>query len=218
MVFQVEHNYFTVHWSPVGVSSEGGQFGLRFAGSALTAQADIDAAAAQVKTWWTNAATNLQPNYNLNTVKCARIGPDGKYVPGATVWQGNVVQPALAGGTGGIQFPLQCAAVATLRTAFASGLAHSGRIYLPPLAGLLSSSQQWTQSMVNASNAQLGTMLSNLSGGPLGTLTIMSFGNAAVPIGPAHQVLSCTMDGRPDVQRRRAAQITPTVGTAALIA
>lgn len=218
MVYQVVHNYFTVHWSPVGITSEGGQFGLRFAGPALTAQADIDAAAAQVKTWWTNAGANLQPNFNLNTVKCARIGVDGKYVPGATVWQGNVIQPALAGGTGGIQFPLQCAAVATLRTAFASGLAHSGRIYLPPLAGLLSSSQQWVQSMVNASNTQLGIMLSNLSGGPLGTLTIMSFGNASTPIGPANPVTACSMDGRPDVQRRRAAQVTPTVGTLALIA
>jgi hypothetical protein len=170
MTFAAAHNYLTVHWSPTGVTTEGGQFGLRFAGPVFATQGDADAyavaAAATAKTWWQDPVMNLQPNYNLVSVKVARIGADGKYVPGAPIGVGAVVQPAVAGGTGGIQFPLQMATVATLRTGVAVGLAHSGRIYLPPLSGLLSSSQQWTQSMVNAANARLATFLTALSAPP----------------------------------------------------
>ena len=212
MTFAIAHNYLTVHWTASGVS-EGGQFGLRFDGAPLTAQADIDAIAASTKTWWQLPTTNIQPNYNLNFVKVARIDLNGDYVPGATVWIGAVAQPALSGGTGGVQFPLQCATVATIKTAVNVGLGHQGRIYLPPLAGTLSTTQQWTLSMVNAANNALATHLSILSGGPLGNLNVMSFGNAAIPVGPAHLATATQMDCRPDVQRRRAAQLVPVKGS-----
>ena len=91
MTFPAAHNYFTVHWSPTGITTEGGQFGLRFNGPLITNQADVDGFAAATKTWWQNASTNLQPNYNLNFVKVARIGTNGLYVPGAPIWQGNVI-------------------------------------------------------------------------------------------------------------------------------
>jgi hypothetical protein len=212
MTFAIAHNYLTVHWTVPNVP-EGGQFGLRFDGPALTAQSDVDAIATSTKTWWQLPTTNIQPNYNLSFVKVARINLNGDYVPGAPVWVGAVAQPALSGGTGGIQFPLQVATVATLRTAVSVGLAHAGRIYLPPLSGLLSSTQQWSTSMVNAANNALATHLSILSGGPLGNLNVMSFGNAAITVGPAHLVTATQMDCRPDVQRRRAAQLVPVLGT-----
>lgn len=216
MTFAAEHNYLTFHWSVPGVTEQG-QFGLRFAGPAMTLQSDVNGIAADAKIWWQDPTSNIQPNYNLVSVKVARIGTDGKYVPGATVWVGAVAQPALAGGTGGIQFPLQSATVATLRTAVATGLAHSGRIYLPPLSGLLNSSQQWSQTMVNASNTRLASFLSLLDGSTIGNLQIMSFGNAAIPVGPSRDVTGVQTDGRPDVQRRRAAQLSPSVGTLAAI-
>jgi hypothetical protein len=216
MTFSTAHNYLTLHWSVPNVV-EVGQVGLRFDGPAVTLQSDVDGIASAAKTWWQQATTNIQPNYNLVSVKVARIGTDGKYVPGATTWVGAVTQPALAGGTGGIQFPLQMATVHTLRTSVLTGLAHSGRIYLPPLAGLISSSQQWTQSMVNTANTALAGFLNILDGGPLGDLVVMSFGNAAIPVGPTRSVTGVQTDGRPDVQRRRAAQLTPTPGTVASI-
>ena len=216
MTFAIAHNYFTVHWGVTGVSEQG-QFGLRFDGAPLTTQVEVDGYAAQTKTWWQNSITNIQPNFNLLSVKVARIGTNGAYVPGATVWVGAVAQPAVAGGTGGVQFPLQCACVVTLRTAVAVGLAHSGRIYLPPLAGTLGTNQSWTQTMVNSSNASTAGWLSSLSGAGLGNLNVMSFGNAAISTGPAHLVTGCQTDGRPDVQRRRAAQLTPAVGALAAI-
>lgn len=211
MPFPAAHNYVTVHWTVPG-SVEGGQFGLRFISATPATQADADNIASSVRTTWVLPATNIQPNYNLAFIKVARILPSGLYDPAVPPLTGAVTQPAIAGGTSGIQFPLQSACVVTLRTAVASGLAHSGRIYLPPLAGLLSGNQLWTASMVNNFNTQMATLLSALSGSGVGVLAIMSQGNPTFPAGAVHAVTGCQTDYRPDVQRRRAAQIISTPG------
>jgi hypothetical protein len=210
MPYPSAHNYLTAHWIPVGGVGEVGQIGLRFDGAAVSPTFDLSPIAGSMNTsWWSNASVNLQPNYNLSFLRLARIGTDGLYVPGAPILDYTYSPSPLSGGTGGIQFPLQCATVVSLETGLTHGLAHSGRFYEPPLAGLLSSSQQWSTTMVNASATQTAAMLTFLNGTGMGRLSVFSKGNAAIPGGAVHAVTALHVDCRPDVQRRRAAQVTP---------
>lgn len=211
MAFPEIHNYLTVHWVPVGVS-EVGQFGLRFDGPAIT-ELELSDVAADVLTWWTSATTNLQPNYNLAFLRVARIGVDGLYVPGSVPLDYVYNPSPIAGGTGGVQFPLQSATVVSLETGVLSGLAHAGRIYVPPLAGLLSSNQQWATSMVNNMAQATADMLTGINSDISGSLQVYSKGNAAVPGGAKRAITAIHVDCRPDVQRRRAAQLTPILTT-----
>lgn len=210
MPYPSAHNYLTVHWVPVGGVGEVGQFGLRFNGAAFAADYDLTPAAGAINgSWWGLPATNLQPNYNLSFIRLARIGTDGLYVPGAPVIDYTYSPSPIAGGTGGIQFPLQCATVVSLETGLTHGPAHSGRIYTPPLAGLLSSSQQWSTTMVNNSAIQTANLLTFLNGVGLGRVSVFSKGTIGVPGGGVNPVTAIHVDCRPDVQRRRAAQLTP---------
>jgi hypothetical protein len=210
MTYPEAHNYLTVHWIPVGGVGEVGQFGLRFDGAAVAPSFDMAPVGGALNSpWWASASVNLQPNYNLSFLRLARIGTDGLYVPGAPILDYTYAPSPIAGGTGGIQFPLQCATVVSLETGLTHGLAHSGRIYVPPLAGLLSSSQQWSSTMVNTMSTATAAMLTALNGQGMGRLSVYSKGNAAFPTGAVNPVTAIHVDCRPDVQRRRAAQVTP---------
>lgn len=208
MAYPEAHNLLTVHWVPVGGVGEVGQFGLRYDGAAVPAF-DLSGVAGALNAWWTSPQVNIQPNYQLAFLRLARIGTDGLYVPG-TVPIDYVYSPSpISGGTGGVQFPLQCATVVSLETGVLAGLAHAGRFYMPPLAGLLSSNQQWTTTMVNQSATETALTLTTLNAQGMGTLSIYSKGNLAVPTGAVRPVTALHVDCRPDVQRRRAAQLTP---------
>lgn len=211
MVYPSAHNYFTVHWRNSGASGDEGQFGLRFAGAFPAAGAEITEAA-KVSTFWTTAVAGMPGQRLLDRVKIARIMPNGDYDPVVPPLVYNYA-PAVVG-TGpneGIK-PLQSAFVVTLLTGALSGLAHKGRIYLPALSYALDADGRWALSQVNACCNALSAMLSDLDGGPLGDLSVFSKGNAAIPGGAVRPVTQIQADNKPDVQRRRAAQMPSSKG------
>lgn len=203
MVYPAAHNYLSVHFMPSGNPEEAGQFGLRFAGPFPAAGAEVTEAA-KVSTWWTTAIAYTPSTYNLASIKIARILPSGLYDPAIAPLIYNY-SPAPAGSSAaGATLPLQAAFCVRLKTGLLSGLAHQGRIYLPPIGQLLNGNHVWSLANVNSALTPLAAMLSDLSGGPLGTLQVMSKGNGAIPGGAAHDVTAIDADTRPDVQRRRA--------------
>lgn len=120
-----------------GISTERWNTSVAFYGADQTAVSEelLEAVATTVSTWFTSAGANaplFMANVSLTEVKLNRIGPDGTYVdPVSRTW----VYPAPIVGTGGGSSAPQLAAVATLRTEFDRGLAHSGRMYLPTPSG-----------------------------------------------------------------------------------
>lgn len=200
------HNLLTIHWTTLGATGEGGQVGLRFDGPGPVSQSMVDGAAADVSAFWSGAGSQVPSTYILGFLRLARIGQNGEYVPGTQSWD-HVYAPAVAGGNAPVdQLPLQIAACETLLTGLTHGLAHSGRIYLPPLSSALDGTYNWTVASCNARINALAAMLSALNGSALGDLTVYSFGNSDFPGGASRPVTGVQMDKRPDVQRRRARQ------------
>ena len=211
MSYPNAHNYLTVHWT-YGSVSEYGQFGLRFDGGGPVTQAMVDGAAAAVQTFWSTSTARMPSQYKLAYLRLARIGTDGKYVPGTVSYDHNYAPAVSGGGTEQAIYPLQTATVATLRTGLMRGLAHGGRIYLPPLVDPLDSSYRWTTAAVNNCCNTLAAMLSSLDGSDLGELTIFSKGNADFPTGNKLPVTGVQIDTKPDTQRRRAKQLPGVYG------
>lgn len=204
MAFAREHNLLTVHWQVSGASPEVGQFGMRFDGPAVD-QAGVDAAATAVSTMWALSTVAISPLYQLTFVRGARIGTDGHYVPGTVSIDHVYPTPVNGGGTVGTPLmPLQSAFVCSLRTAVPRGIGHAGRFYMPPLQAGLDGSFNWPIASINSRLNGVSAMLSTLSGGPLGVLSVFSKGNATVNPGPVRVVDHIRADTRPDVQRRRA--------------
>lgn len=207
MTYTAAHQYLTVHWQVAG-SGEVGQFGLRFFNSAEPTQSDVDGAAAAVQTMWSAATSNIPNYYQLVFLRLARIQPNGKYASGFVPFD-HVYSPVVAGGrTSPTIFPLAVAHAVTLRTATPRGVAHAGRIYMPPLGESMDSPGTWAPAVINSRLNTLASMLSALSGSPLGTLQVMSKGTAAFPGGVSRDVTFIRSDNRPDTQRRRARQQT----------
>lgn len=205
-MFPEPHNLLTIHWTTIGATGEGGQVGLRFDGPGPVSQTMVDDAAAAVTAFWGGAGSQVPSTYLLGFLRLARIGTNGEYVPGTQSWD-HVYAPAVAGGnTPAAQLPLQVAACETLLTGLTHGLAHSGRIYLPPVASALDGTYNWTTAAANGRINALAAMLSTLSGSSLGALAVYSFGNTDFPSGAKRLVTGVRMDLRPDVQRRRARQ------------
>lgn len=210
MTYPEAHNYLTVHWDPGGGTNERGQFGLRFASASLPDQAMVDGAAAAVQTWWTAATSLIGAMHLLSFLRLARIGTNGQYVPG-TISYDHIYAPAVAGGGVTVnQWPLQTATCMTLRTGVSNGLAHSGRVYTPPLQKALLAGYLWPIADVTSAVNTFSAMLSSLDGSALGELSIYSKGNAAFPTGAVRPVTQVQADNRPDVQRRRASQLHGT--------
>lgn len=211
MSFPTPHNYLTVHWVIAGVT-ETGQFGLRFDGAGPVSQTMVDDAAAAVSTFWSTSTARIPSSYHLSFLRLARIDTNGKYVPG-TISYDHAYSPTVAGGAAELaQYPLQMATVCSLLTGQAHGLAHEGRIYIPPIVDVLGPTYQWTTAAINNTVNTLSAMLSTLSGSSLGTLSIFSKGNAAVPTGNKLPVTGVQLDTKPDTQRRRARGLVGTKG------
>jgi hypothetical protein len=201
--FTVAHNYLTVHFQAIGSTEEEGQFGLRFTGAFPAAGAEVTEAAT-VLTWWQNTTGGMPSTFALKNIKIARILTTGEYDPTVVPLVYNYPGPPVGGDTTSILFPLQVAFAVRLKTGLLGGLAHQGRVYLPALAAVLSGNRVWPTADVNSALNAFSAMLSSLSGGPLGTLVVMSKGNTAIPGGATHNVTAIDADNRPDVQRRRA--------------
>lgn len=220
MSYPNAHLYLTVHWSAQSSSNEFGQFGLRFDSTAPATQVLVDNCAQPVSTFWSAATNGVDFAYALQYIRLASIGTDGKYVPGSVAFDHTYPGGVAGGGSGGSAvryFPLQVAAASTLLTAMPRGQAYKGRIYLPYIATPLDGSWHWPLANCNNRTNGLAAMISALNGVMPGDAAVFSKGTKAAPTVGAKQTITGVQTGnRPDVQRRRAAQLAESysiVGT-----
>jgi len=215
MTYPNAHLYLTAHWITAGATGEVGQFGLRYDSTAPASQTLVDACKGAVQTMWSASTSAIYPDYQLQFLRLAAIGTDGKYVPGTIAYDGIYTSPVPGGGVTTItRFPLQVAQVVTLLTAMPRGQASRGRVYLPYLDDTIQSNWQWqlatTNSRVNTFSAMLSTLNTTLPG----PLTVFSKGTKAAPTtGAKHAVTQVQAGTRPDVQRRRANRQVEVRGT-----
>ena len=209
MAYASDYNYLTVHWN-LENTGEQGQFGLKFTGATLPDQAMVDGAAAAVSTFWSGSTSYIYAGHTLTFLRLVRVGVDGKYLPGAISYD-HVYSPVVQGfgpPSGTVErYPAQASHAVSLRTAVPRGIAHAGRVYLPPMAAVLGSDYKWPTASVNNRLNSFSAMLSTLSGSALGTLRVMSKGTPSHPAGQSNDVTFINSDVYPDVQRRRAKQL-----------
>lgn len=202
MPYPERHWLLTVHWNTPG---EQAQFGLRFEHADVApTQADVLSAANAVSTFWAAGTSDIPPSHVLTFLRLAQIDTNGKYVAG-TIAVDHIYSPQVAGtGSGGNIWPLQVSHVASLLTAMPRGIAHKGRVYLPPFSTGLLGTALWPTATVSSRINTFAAMLSTLDGSQLGQLMVYSKGTVAVPAGGKNAVTGTQADSRPDVQRRRA--------------
>lgn len=203
MVYPRIHQYLTVHWEVAAATLEHGQFGLRFDSLTPPTVAELEDAAEVISAFWSTSGVAIPSYYRLTGLKSATIGVDGKYPDESEPLVYDYPAPVAGGGTNVRQFPLQIAHAASLLTAAVRGRAHRGRIYLPPLAQNLDNSDQWPVSVVQPRCDGLWIMLQNLDVIMPGDLSVFS----KIGLGTQRDVTSIAVGTRPDVQRRRAAQL-----------
>jgi len=207
------HLYLTAHWTNVG-TNETGQFGLRIDSTVPASTSLVTAAAARLSTMW-GASTMTIPVYcQLIFARLAAVGTDGNYIPGTPSYDFTYATPvAGSGGLTTLNQPLQVAHVMTLRTALPRGRAHVGRVYLPPCQQTIQTNYQWPIAAINNRNNTFSAMLSGLNTDMPGKVTIFS----KIGAGAKQLVTAVNSDTRPDVQRRRAKQLTGTIGIAGVV-
>lgn len=212
MPFVRNHLYLTLHWVPSGAPLETGQCGIRFDSQAAATQALVDSCKSPVLTFWNSVNTNIGPDFVLKYLRLARIGTDGKYIPGSVAFDATISSGGAGGGTGNT-YPLQVASAATLVTAVPRGQAAKGRMFLPPLASALSTDYRYPQATADARSATLATMITALNvlmGGPA---AVLSKGTTRSSVGAVQAVTGVQHGRRPDVQRRRGKGVTELYGT-----
>lgn len=207
MVYTTAHDYLTVHWTVTSSNIEEGQFGIRFAGAGAAVQADLDAAAATIGTYWASANAMIGDDYRLASVKIARIGTDGLY-PEDSVPLLHDYSPVIPGGTSIAisQYPLQVATVVSLTTDAVRGRAHRGRVYNPPIAGNLSATYLFSEANAQTKADNFLDLITALNNDMPGNASVMS----RLGAGTTRAITGVEVGTRPDVQRRRAGRQVET--------
>lgn len=213
MAYNVSHRKVTISGALWG-GVERWSIGFRVATPATQpTQAEVNALEAPVRAWFTSTSTFIANVHNVDEIKLAPIGTDGKYPVGM---DSVVCVPATAingGGSGGSTWP-QNAFVVSLTTNVPRGRAHIGRIYLPPLrATLVPSGGIMATADVDSILAQTKIMLNAfiaLSG--VGHALVMS----NIGAGDNNQVTGLRGGLVMDTQRRRRRSIAEAYRTLAL--
>lgn len=213
MAFPRNHLYLTVHWIPSSAPLETGQFGLRFDTQAATTQALVDACKPAVQTFWAALGDLVPTDMGLKFLRLARIGTDGKYIPGSVAYDAVYGAGTIAGGGGATPiYPLQMSMVTTLKTAVPRGQGSHGRVYLPAPSSALGSDYRWPATSADARSAGLTTMVQSLNTVIGGPLVVASRGTVRGGPGLFQTVTGLQTGRRPDVQRRRARAVTELYG------
>lgn len=213
MAFPRNHLYLTVHWVPTGAILETGQFGLRFDSQAASTQALVDSCKAAVQAFWQTVGAGIPPDMSLRFLRLARIGTDGKYVPGSVAFDGNYATNGVGGNaTSTVLYPLQIATVSTLTTDVPRGQGSKGRVYLPASPSALGADYRFTAGSADARSASLATMISSLKTTLGGPCIVASRGTVSSSTGLYQAVTGVKTGRRPDVQRRRARAVTELYG------
>lgn len=207
MPYPEAHNLLTVHWYTPNVPDETGQFGLRFQSATAATAGDLAAVAGDVSAMWSASTSAIYAGHQLLFLRVARIGTDGRYVPGTVAIDYNYPTPVAGGGSGGPFNTLQAACVMSLVTAVPRGIASKGRVYRPAINSNPDTGFRWALATMNSAVNTFSAMLSALDGSALGQLAVMSKGTPAFPAGAINLVTGVKADTKPDVQRRRAKQL-----------
>lgn len=213
MVFPNSHLLVTSIWTYTGAPQEEGQFGLRFDTDQLPDQTLIDQIAQAVQFFWVTANSSIPTNFKLARVKAAVIQPDGKYPETQEPAIHDFSPTVSGGGVGASPYPLQVAHVASLLTGAERGRAHRGRVYLPPPVVNLSG-DQWSFPQTTCANraTEFAGLIDVLNGTILAPCMVFS----SVGAGTKRAVTAVAVGNRPDIQRRRAAQLTDVYSEAAV--
>lgn len=205
-----------LHWSGHG---EEGTLGWAFTGNAaLHTPAQLTAAAGAVVSAWgsirtpsskTQLLAMLDPSQTVDKVTlyeyAASSGPASEL--GITTPSGWV-------GTGGFYGPLQCSMVASLRTAKA-GASYRGRQYFPGHCQALGAS--YTGLMIQSQVDTLGQLAANM--GPEAasamatslSISTLQWGVYSPTKDEINVITSVVVDNKLDTQRRREANLKPTI-------
>lgn len=205
MVFPESHLYWTFHFTSVPSGEEGGQIGFRTTapGTPPTLGLVEDVGDA-FSTFWVSAGADVPGSYEFYRTKCALVLPSGRYDPD---FDAVVHDRTPAGGAGGANtFPLQTAHVITLLTDRTSGAAHQGRVYLPPINNTIANGV-WNGSYVTSRLTPFATFITAFNA-LISPNSVQIFSEQGA--GARRQVTAVRADGRADVQRRRARQLTST--------
>lgn len=162
-------------------------------------QAQIDALATPIQTFWNTAAIFMPVSHSLTFCKLAPIGLNGKYPDGEIAYE-HVYTPDPGPQTSPL-YPAQVALAVGLRTAVPRGRGHAGRFYLPGPASAMTSDGRHSSGIPTAINSAVRTLVLAINGatevGTVGVIT--SLGN-----GTSRAVTAIRCGQRADVIRKRA--------------
>lgn len=203
MVYPNTHLYVTLHWRMMLVTNEWGQTGFRVDMPTMPDATARDAVADATALLWGSTAMALSDNFDLQEIKFAMVGPDGLYPPGEDAIVDQYVPTIPGVDTDNSTFALQTAHVCTLKTAVERGRAARGRMYFPPPEQALSGGA-WTNTVNQNRANQVAIWLAAVNSALPGPVSVFS----NVGTGLARPVTRVEFGSRPDVQRRRARQVT----------
>jgi len=214
MVYPNEHKLLTASGTLFTGTLERWSFGLRFYDQPTfhpPTQAMVDACKPAFATWFDSAVT-IGGTHSLDTLKLATIDVNGRYPAGHSPSIATFVPPEFPA-VAAVGLPGQISMVVSLRTVKPRGIAHAGRIYLPPSSLQVGSDGRWsTAQALGAANATR-TLLNALNlVTDLGDLAVFS----DVGAGDFEYVTGVRVGRVPDTVRRRRRQLVEDYQAVAL--
>jgi len=201
MTYPIVHKLLTIGGTSYG-STEEWQFGMRIIPETVgvgPSQAQIDALATPITTFWNTAAIFMPTTHSLTFAKLAPIGINGHYPDGEIAYEH--VFTSDPGPGGGPLYPAQVALVVGLMTAAPRGRGHAGRFYLPGPASAMTSDGRHSSGIPTAINSAVRTLILAINGATeVGTVAVIT----SLGSGTSRVVTAVRCGQRADVQRRRA--------------
>ena len=213
MTYPIVHKLLTIGGTSYA-STEEWQFGMRIIPETVgvgPSQAQIDALATPITTFWNSASIFMPTTHSLTFAKLAPIGINGHYPDGEIAYEH--VFTSDPGPGGGPIYPAAVALVVGLMTAAPRGRGHAGRFYLPGPASAMTSAGLHSSGIPTAVNAAVRTLINAINGAAdVGTVGVIT----SLGSGTSRAVTAVRCGERPDIQRRRAGNQAETYQTLAL--
>jgi len=203
MTFPITHKLLTIGGTAYS-STEEWQFGMRIIPETVgqgPSQAQVDALATPISTFWNTAGMFMPTTHSLTFAKLAPIGQDGHYPPGEIAFEH--VFTADPGPGGGPVFPAAVALAVSLMTSVPRGRGHAGRFYLPGPASAMTPDGRHSTGIPAAVNAAVRTLILAInSAADVGTVGVIT----SLGSGTSRTVVRVRTGQRPDIIRRRSRQ------------
>lgn len=201
MTYPIVHKLLTIGGTSYAGTEEW-QFGMRIIPETVgvgPSQAQIDALATPIQTFWNTAGIFMPQTHSLTFCKLAPIGLNGKYPDGEIAYE-HVYTADPGPGTTPL-YPAAVALVVSLRTAAPRGRGHAGRFYLPGPASAMTSDGRHSSGIPTAVNSAVRTLVLAINGATeVGTVAVIT----SLGSGTSRAVTAIRTGQRPDIQRRRA--------------